>query len=89
MTPFTARNAIKYVAQAAIARQASNLTNDALTDHTRFEKDDAVVEISSGLVGWYISAKLKPITDKMVDKAADFIAEQRAKRFPKKESTEK
>lgn len=81
---FTPRNAAKYVAQAIIATQTSKATKDAITDHTRFEDDDMIVNISGHLVGWYVSSKLKPVTDGAVDRAADFIADRKAKRAAKK-----
>jgi hypothetical protein len=87
-TPFTARNVAKYVVQAAVHGKVAQLTEDAIVDYTRFEEDDKIVDISSHVVGWCVSAKLKPLTDKMVDKTADFIADKRAKRAAKKNPTE-
>jgi hypothetical protein len=86
---FNARNVAKYVAKAAVHGKVAQLTKDAITDYTKFEEDDTVVDISSHVAGWYVSEKLKPITDRMVDKTADFIADKRAKRAAKKEASEK
>lgn len=76
---FTPRNVVKYVAKAIVHSRVAQLTEDAITDYTRFEEDDTIVRISSNVVGWYVSDKLKPVTDRMVDKTADFIAAKRGK----------
>lgn len=81
---FTARNVAKFVAKAIVHGKVAQLTEDAITDHTHFEDDDMIVEIGGHLTGWYVSEKLKPITDGAVDKVADFIVERRAKREAKK-----
>jgi hypothetical protein len=88
MDAFTPRNAAKYVVQAVVASKASKLAEGAITDYTRFEEDDTVVNISGHLVGWYVSGKLKPITDSMVDKTADYIVAKRAEMKSKKETSE-
>lgn len=85
MSPeFTARNVMKYVATAAIHSAVAQQTENAITDHTRFEEDDIVVKIGSHVSGWYVSHKLRPVTDKMVDKTADFIAAKREARQARK-----
>jgi len=77
---FTPRNAAKYVAKAIVHGTVAKHVSHVIADHTRFEDDDMIVEIPSHMVGWYVSDKLKPITDTMVDKAADYIAAKRSKR---------
>lgn len=72
-TAFTPRNVAKYIAVAIVHGKTAQLTEDAITDHTQFEEDDMIVNIGSHVVGWYVSHKLKPITDKMVDVTADRI----------------
>lgn len=79
---FTPRNAAKFVVKAIVAARTAKLAEDAITDYTRFEEDDMIVDISSSLIGWYVSDKVKPYTDKMVDKTADFIAAKRGKKDP-------
>lgn len=86
-TPFTARNAAKFVLKAVVASKTKQVSEDIITDYTRFEEDDTVVNISGTLIGWYVSEKLQPVTDKMVDKTADYIAKKRAERAAKKENT--
>lgn len=83
MPPFTTRNVMKYVAKALVASKAADLTSDAITDHTHFEEDDLTVDLGSKVIGWYISEKLEPYTDKMVDKAADFVSTLRTKKQDK------
>lgn len=83
---FTARNATKFVVTAIVKKKAGDLAEDLLIDYTRFEEDDMIVDLSGTLVGWYIGDKVKPITDKVVDKTFDKIGALRAKRAAKKEA---
>lgn len=84
MEAFTARNAVKYVAKTIIASKTAEVAATTIADHTQFEEDDIAVKLSSGLIGWYVADKLKPVSDAVVDKAADKIAELRANRAAKK-----
>lgn len=84
---FTPRNVAKYVAKGIIYGKTAQLTKETIVDHTQFEDDDIIVTISGGLVGWYVSDKLKPVTDKMIDKTADFIVAKREARKAKKDDT--
>ena len=86
-TPFTARNAAKYAVKAAIAIKTARAAENVITDYSRFEKDDTIVNIGTGMVGWFVSDKLKPVTDKMVDKTFDFVAAKREARKAKKNKT--
>lgn len=88
MEEFTLRNAVKYVAKAVIHKKTADFVENVITDYTRFEEDDNIVDISSFLAGWYVSSKLKPVTDKMVDKTADFVVAKRAEFAAKKETEE-
>lgn len=81
---FTPRNIAKFAVQATIEFRTSKLVKDIITDHTSFESNSPAVRISSHVVGWGVAAKLKPHTDKVVDKTADFIADKREKRQAKK-----
>lgn len=85
MEAFTPRGAAKFVVKATIQLKTAQFVKDTAADHTRFEKDDTVVNITSGVVAWYVADKLKPYTDKMVDKAADKIVDYRAKKAAKKD----
>ena len=87
-TPFTPRNAAKYAVKFVIAGKVAEVAEDVITDYTRLEEDTTVVNLTSSMVGWYVSDKLKPLTDKMVDKAADFIVEKREARKAKKDTAE-
>jgi hypothetical protein len=86
---FTARNVAKYVVKATIHFKTAQFTEEVITDHTRFEEDDLIVDLSGHLVGWYISDKLKPVTDKMVDKTADFVVAKRAAYKARRDDTNK
>lgn len=88
MDAFTPRNVAKFVAQAIVAGKTAKLTEKAITDHTRFEEDDMIVDIGGHLVGWYVSSKLKPVTDAAVDKTADWYIAQKEKRAAKKTPAE-
>lgn len=80
MPPFTARNVAKFVVKTIVAQKAADITEDAMVNHTRFDEDDLIVNIGSKTVGWYISDKLQPYTDKIVDKTADYVATKRNKK---------
>jgi|1185.fasta_scaffold1979742_2 hypothetical protein len=86
---FTARNVAKFLAKAVVATKTARLTADVVADHTNYEKDDTVVDLGSQVVGWYISAKLEPVTDKIVDTTADFVTEQRNKRQARRDAKKK
>jgi hypothetical protein len=73
MDAFTPRNAAKFVVTSIIKVKTAQKTEEIITDYTHFEEDDMVVDIAGGLVGWWLGDKLKPYTDKMVDKTADFV----------------
>jgi len=85
---FTPRNVVKFVAKAIVHGKTAQLTEQAITDYTKFEDDDMIVDISGHLVGWYVSDKLKPITDGMVDKAADWYVARKANKIQKNTVTE-
>lgn len=82
--PFTARNVAKFVAKSLVAAKTTQLTAEAIADHTEYETDDTIVEIGSGVVGWYAAHKLSPVTDAIVDKTADFVTAKREARQAKK-----
>lgn len=85
---FTPRNVAKYVAKTIVYLKVTQISENAMIDYTRFEKDDLVVKIAPKVVAWYVSDKLKPVTDKMVDKSADFIVAKWNDRSAKKDQTE-
>lgn len=86
-TPFTARNVAKHVVSSVVMIKATNLARDTTVDYTRFEEDDMIVKIGSGVFGWGVASKVRPYTDRAVDKTADFIAKKRAERAAKKDTT--
>lgn len=82
--PITPRIVAKKVVQAIVASQVSRLTAGAITNHTRFDKDDTIVEVGAGTIGWLVSEQVAPVTDKIVDKTANFINVKRAQRKERK-----
>lgn len=85
---FTPRNVAKYVVKAVIHTQVQQFAKDQISDHSRFDNDDMIVKIPSHLIAWYVSDKLKPYTDRVVDTTADFIAEKRED-FKNRRNTDK
>lgn len=83
-TAFTARNVTKFIVKAIVAGKTAQITENALTDYTSLEEDSMAVDIAGGVVGWYVSDKLKPVTDAMVDKTFDFVATKKENRKTKK-----
>lgn len=83
-TAFTVRNVAKWIAKSIIAAKTAEIVAETVADHTRFEEDNIVVHLGSGCVGWFVSDKLQPVTDAVVDRTADFVNEQRSKRSAKK-----
>lgn len=82
---FTPRNVTKYVVNTGIKLTVASLTRNAIVDHTEFDEDDKIVNITAAVVGWGVSDLVKPQTDKIVDKVADKVAERRAQRADKKQ----
>jgi|tagenome__1003787_1003787.scaffolds.fasta_scaffold20989415_11 hypothetical protein len=84
MPAFTARNVSKFIVTSIIALKTADAAENVITDHTRFEEDDLVASLGSKLIGWCVADTVKPYSDKMVDKTADFVATKRANRKAKK-----
>jgi hypothetical protein len=85
---FTPRNVAKFVVTAIIAAKTSDYAEDAITEHTSLESDTLTVEIGSRVIGWFVADKLKPHTDMVVDKTADYVTAKREARNAKKNTTE-
>jgi hypothetical protein len=85
---FTPRNATKYVVTALVRIKVGQFAKAAITDYTAFEDDDTVVGLTGYLIGWYAGHKLRPVTDAMVDKTADFILAKREELKAKKSEQE-
>jgi hypothetical protein len=77
MEDFTPRNAAKFVVGQAIKYKTAKKTEQLISDYTQFEEDDFVVGLSGQIVAWWLGDLVKPYTDKMVDKTADFISAKR------------
>jgi hypothetical protein len=83
-TPFTIRNVTKYGVKAAVHFYTAKQVENQIVDHTELEHDDFIVKMSSYTIGWFVSDKLKPYTDKAVDTVADKIVTTREARKAKK-----
>ena len=83
MKAFTPRNVAKFVVTCAIHGKVAQLSEDAITNYTQFEEDDKLIEFSGHLIGWFVSDRLKPHTDRMVDKTADWIVARKEKKNQK------
>jgi hypothetical protein len=81
---FTARNVAKFVAQTIVQQKTVQLTEQALDDYTALDTDSNAVHLGANVFGWFVADKLKPVTDKMVDKTADFVTAKRDIRNAKK-----
>lgn len=86
--PITPRLAAKYVVTAAVQDRVRKIAKNAITDYLGFDDDNTVVGIAGQLVGWTVASQLKPHTDKLVDKTADFVAAKRAERAEKNKQKE-
>lgn len=85
---FTPRNVAKFVVHHGIKFGVAGLAQTAITDHTRFEEDDFIVAASSTVIGWGVADKTKPLTDKIVDKAADWLNDRKPKKTEQTETPE-
>lgn len=88
MPAFTARNVAKFVAKALVAAKTAELTEDLMVDHTQYDEDATIVDITGKIAGWYVSEKLEPVTDRIVDQAADQIVALKRKLKHKKSDEE-
>lgn len=82
---FTARNVAKHAAQFAVSTVVGKTIASGLKSYTRIDPDSTAVEFGIGVVAWGIGDRLSPLTDKLVDKTADFISTKRANRKAKKD----
>lgn len=80
----TVRIVVKHVASSAIGMAASVFTVKTVDNYTGFEKDDFIVKLGAGVVGFVVATRTQPITDKAIDKTADFIITKREARKAKK-----
>lgn len=85
----SARQLAKDAVGAAISMKVAQVAKNAIADYTQFESDTIVVKLGTQVVGGIVAQKLSPLTDKAVDKTADFITEKREARKAKKNATEK
>jgi hypothetical protein len=84
MPPFTPRNVAKFVIKTTVQLKTASLVRTAIADRTSLETTDTPVVLTGSVVGWYVGHKVKPVTDKTVDKIADFAVAKRSKRQARK-----
>lgn len=77
---FTPRNVAKYAVTFVIKAKVGKFVKNVAEDYTSYERDDTIVRGSAYVISWGVSAKLKPYTDKVVDKTADYVAAKREQR---------
>jgi len=80
METFTVRGAAKFVVNGAIVIKSTSIAKDLMTDYTALEEDSMTIRLGSKVIGSFVGTKLKPTTDKIVDKTADFIVAKRNKK---------
>jgi hypothetical protein len=57
---FAPRNIAKGVVKSIVAIKTSQFAKNQITDYTRFEEDDMIVKISTGIIGGYVASRLSP-----------------------------
>jgi hypothetical protein len=70
------RTVANFVINGAISYKSTKLVKNLMTDYTRFEKDDLVVNLTSGAVSLVVCGMLEPVTAKAVDVTFDFAGAQ-------------
>jgi len=83
------RKLAKFLVISTISYKTTELAKSIADDYTQFEKDSLAVKLGSGAISLVVTSKLKPHTDKLVDKTADFIDAKRAERRTKKDNEKK
>lgn len=86
---FTPRNVAKFAVTFVIKAKVTKFAKDLAEDYTSHTSDDMIVKLGANVVGWGVSAKLMPLTDKVVDKTADFIVDKREQRKKDKDQKDK
>jgi hypothetical protein len=87
--PLAPRNVAKFVVTTTIHVAVASPVRSAIADRTSASSTDIPVVVAGALVGYYASNAVKPLTDKMVDKTADFVnAKREARKARRSEKTE-
>lgn len=73
------RTVAKYIVNGAISFKTTQFVKNAVSDYTRFEKDDLIVNLAAGAVGLVVANTLEPLTDKAVNVTFDFVSAQHKK----------
>lgn len=85
---FTPRNIAKVVVSASISHKTGKIAKNLLTDYTSLPQGGTTANVAGMLIGWAIADTIKPVSDSMVDKAADLIVAKRAERAERKAQKE-
>jgi len=80
MEQFTPRNVAKFSAKHVIGAMVGKAVKDILLSTIPATEKLKIAELSGAISAWYVSGKLEPVTDDLVDFAADEILEYRIKR---------
>lgn len=78
------RTVAKWLILSVIDLKTTQIVRDTADNYTRFNRDSTAVNIGAGAIGMVVAHACMPVTDKIVDKTANFIAEKRAQRSAKK-----
>ena len=83
------RQVAKWAVISAIDVTTTRFVANTAENYTRFDKDNLLVRLGSGAIGMVVCANVKPVTDKFVDKTADFVSSKRAEFVAKKNAKKK
>lgn len=83
------RQVAKWLVVSAIDLKTTQIAANTVDNYTGFDKDSLAVKLGTGAIGMVVAANLKPVTDKYVDKAADFINLKRMEFVTKKNEKKK
>lgn len=86
---FTPRGVAKFSVSFIIKAKVAKKTAHFISERTSLESDSIAVGLGSALVGNFVGQSLRPLTDKMVDKTADFITQKRDERKSNKSEKDK
>lgn len=85
----TPRTVTKFAVKMTVQVKVAALTRQAIADHSAYASTETPVVVAGAVVGLIVSEKVKPVTDKAVDKTFDFVANRReARKARKSQKTE-
>jgi hypothetical protein len=85
LLPLTPSEFAKSAMSLGISATTATVAHDQIEQHTDWADDHPkVVDTGSVMLGWYVSAKLRPVTDAVVDKTASALASRKARKAARK-----